>query len=46
MPYWSVALAYVRDERVEIGVTYDPVHDELFSAPAAAAPIATTPRCG
>ena len=32
MPYWSVALAYVRDERVEIGVTYDPVHDELFSA--------------
>jgi myo-inositol-1(or 4)-monophosphatase len=32
MPYWSVALAYVRQERVEIGVTYDPVHDELFSA--------------
>jgi myo-inositol-1(or 4)-monophosphatase len=32
MPYWSVALAYVRNERVEIGVTYDPVHDELFSA--------------
>jgi myo-inositol-1(or 4)-monophosphatase len=32
MPYWSVALAYVIEHRVEIGVTYDPVHDELFSA--------------
>jgi myo-inositol-1(or 4)-monophosphatase len=32
MPYWSVALAYVIDDRVEIGVTYDPVHDELFAA--------------
>jgi myo-inositol-1(or 4)-monophosphatase len=32
MPYWSVALAYVSEARVEIGVTYDPVHDELFSA--------------
>jgi myo-inositol-1(or 4)-monophosphatase len=32
MPYWSVALAYVIDGRVEIGATYDPVHDELFSA--------------
>ena len=32
MPYWSVALAYVVDDRVEIGVTYDPVHDELFWA--------------
>jgi myo-inositol-1(or 4)-monophosphatase len=32
MPYWSVALAYVVADRVEIGVTYDPVHDDLFSA--------------
>ena len=32
MPYWSVTLAYVIDDRVEIGVTYDPVHDELFWA--------------
>jgi myo-inositol-1(or 4)-monophosphatase len=32
MPYWSVTLAYVRGDRVEIGVTYDPVHDELFWA--------------
>jgi myo-inositol-1(or 4)-monophosphatase len=32
MPYWSVALAYVVEQRVEIGVTYDPVHDELFWA--------------
>ena len=32
VPYWSVALAYVEDGRTEIGVTYDPVHDELFAA--------------
>jgi myo-inositol-1(or 4)-monophosphatase len=32
MPYWSVALAYVVEGRTVIGVTYDPVHDELFSA--------------
>jgi myo-inositol-1(or 4)-monophosphatase len=32
MPYWSVALAYVAQDRVQIGVTYDPVHDELFWA--------------
>jgi myo-inositol-1(or 4)-monophosphatase len=32
MPYWSVALAYVIQDRVEIGVTYDPVHDQLFWA--------------
>ena len=32
MPYWSVTLAYVIEQRVEIGVTYDPVHDELFWA--------------
>ena len=32
MPYWSVALAYVVEDRVRIGVTYDPVHDELFWA--------------
>ena len=32
MPYWSVALAYVKDDRVEIGVTYDPMHDDLFWA--------------
>jgi myo-inositol-1(or 4)-monophosphatase len=32
MPYWSVTLAYVIANRVEIGVTYDPVHDQLFWA--------------
>jgi myo-inositol-1(or 4)-monophosphatase len=32
MPYWSVALAYVKDDRLQIGVTCDPVHDELFWA--------------
>ena len=32
MPYWCVAIAYVIEDRVQIGVTYDPVHDELFWA--------------
>ena len=32
VPYWSVALAYVEDGRTEVGVTYDPMHDELFAA--------------
>jgi myo-inositol-1(or 4)-monophosphatase len=32
MPYWCVALAYVTGDRVAIGVTYDPVHDDLFCA--------------
>jgi len=32
MPYWSVALALVIEHQTVIGVTYDPVHDELFAA--------------
>ena len=32
MPYWSVAIAYVVENRVQIGVTYDPVHDDLLWA--------------
>lgn len=32
MPYWSVALAYLVDGKTTIGVTYDPVHDDLFWA--------------
>ena len=32
VPYWSVAIAYVRGRTTEIGVTYDPVHDDLFAA--------------
>jgi myo-inositol-1(or 4)-monophosphatase len=32
MPYWSVTLAYLVGDRTEIGVTYDPVHDDLFWA--------------
>jgi myo-inositol-1(or 4)-monophosphatase len=32
MPYWSVTLAYVVEDRVELGITYDPVHDDLFWA--------------
>ncbi|MEM7023691.1 MAG: inositol monophosphatase [Pseudomonadota bacterium] len=32
IPYWTVALAYVVSGRTEIAVTFDPVHDELFTA--------------
>lgn len=32
VPCWAVVLAFVADGRVEIGLTYDPVHDELFTA--------------
>jgi len=32
LPYWTVVLAYVRDGVCELGLTYDPVHDELFTA--------------
>ena len=32
LPYWCVVLAYVEAGRTEIGVTYDPIHDELFVA--------------
>lgn len=32
MPYWSLVLAYREGGRTEIGITYDPLHDELFVA--------------
>ncbi len=32
IPYWSIALAFLADGRVELALTYDPVHDELFTA--------------
>lgn len=32
IPQWCVILAVVKDDRVEVGVTYDPVHDEMFAA--------------
>jgi myo-inositol-1(or 4)-monophosphatase len=32
LPYWCVALAFVADGATRLAVTYDPVHDELFSA--------------
>jgi myo-inositol-1(or 4)-monophosphatase len=32
VPYWSVAVALVVDRRLMMGITYDPVHDELFTA--------------
>ncbi|HMR30508.1 MAG TPA: inositol monophosphatase [Geminicoccaceae bacterium] len=32
MPYWSCVLAYVVDGITELGLTIDPIHDELFVA--------------
>ena len=32
IPCWGVVAAYVVDGRIVIGLTYDPVHDELFTA--------------
>src|SRR5437763_3976989 len=32
IPYWNVAIAYVEKSRAEIGVVFDPSHDELFHA--------------
>jgi myo-inositol-1(or 4)-monophosphatase len=32
MPYWSVVVAYAVEGVLEIGVTYDPVSDEVFAA--------------
>ena len=32
VPCWCVVIAYVAAGRTVVGVTYDPVHDELFAA--------------
>ena len=32
IPCWGVVAAYVIDGRTLLGLTYDPVHDELFTA--------------
>ena len=32
IPCWGVVAALVVDGRIELGLTYDPVHDELFTA--------------
>lgn len=32
VPYWSVAVALMVDQKLMMGITYDPVHDELFTA--------------
>lgn len=32
IPCWGVVAAYVAGGRTELGLTYDPVHDELFAA--------------
>jgi myo-inositol-1(or 4)-monophosphatase len=30
IPYWNVAIAYVEKARAQIGIVFDPSHDELF----------------
>ncbi len=32
IPYWNIALAYVEQGRAQVGVVFDPVHDELYRA--------------
>jgi len=32
VPYWSVAIALMVDKQLMIGITYDPVHDDLYTA--------------
>ncbi len=32
VPLWCVVIAVVQDDQTQIGVTYDAVHDEMFSA--------------
>lgn len=32
IPAWCVVIAVVKDEQTQIGVTFDPIHDEMFSA--------------
>jgi len=32
IPSWCIAIAYVEDHHIRLGVVYDPVHDELFAA--------------
>lgn len=32
IPIWAVVLAVVAEDRTQIGITYDPVHDEMFAA--------------
>jgi len=32
VPYWCVAIAYLVNGRTELAATYDPIHDELFTA--------------
>src|SRR3954467_8884528 len=32
IPHWCISIGFVRDRRGEIGVIYDPIHDELYAA--------------
>lgn len=32
VPYWNIAIAYLEQGRAQVGVVFDPVHDELHRA--------------
>jgi len=32
IPHWCISLAFVRDNRTEVGVIYQPVTDEMYAA--------------
>lgn len=32
IPAWCVVIAIVKDDRTDVGVIYDPVHDEMYAA--------------
>ncbi len=32
IPSWCIAIAFVEEHHIRLGVVYDPVHDELFAA--------------
>jgi myo-inositol-1(or 4)-monophosphatase len=32
IPHWCISIGFVRNKRPEVGVIYDPIHDELYAA--------------
>jgi myo-inositol-1(or 4)-monophosphatase len=32
IPHWCISIGFARDRRSEVGVIYDPIHDELYAA--------------
>ena len=46
VPHFCVSIACIAADKVEVGVIYDPIRDELFAAGAAAARGSMARRCG